>query len=86
MTDKLAGLTQAQLDAHWMAYTGNRQFKKDPRIIVGAEGKYYTSAEGKRVFDGLCGLWTCGLGHSVPEINEAVAEIGLLLTYEATSD
>jgi beta-alanine--pyruvate transaminase len=73
MTDKLAGLTSAQLDAHWMPYTGNRQFKKDPRIIVGAEGKYYTSAEGKRIFDGLCGLWTCGLGHSVPEINEAVA-------------
>ncbi len=73
MTDKLAGLTQAQLDAHWMPYTGNRQFKKDPRIIVNAQGKYYTSAEGKRVFDGLCGLWTCGLGHSVPEINEAVA-------------
>lgn len=73
MADKLAGLTQAQLDAHWMAYTGNRQFKKDPRIIVSAEGKYYTSAEGKKVFDGLSGLWTCGLGHSVPEINEAVA-------------
>jgi beta-alanine--pyruvate transaminase len=73
MTDKLAGLTQAQLDAHWMPYTGNRQFKKDPRIIVNAQGKYYTSADGKRVFDGLCGLWTCGLGHSVPEINEAVA-------------
>ena len=73
MSDKLAGLTQAQLDAHWMPYTGNRQFKKDPRIIVNAQGKYYTSAEGKRVFDGLCGLWTCGLGHSVPEINEAVA-------------
>ncbi|WP_019529145.1 aspartate aminotransferase family protein [Dasania marina] len=74
MTDKLAGLTQKQLDAHWMAFTGNRQFKKDPRIIVSADGKYYTDAEGRKIFDGLSGLWTCGLGHSVPEINEAVAE------------
>ncbi|MEH6583557.1 MAG: aspartate aminotransferase family protein [Halioglobus sp.] len=75
MTDhrSLAGLSQAQLDAHWMAFTGNRQFKKDPRLIVEAEGKYYTDADGRKIFDGLSGLWTCGLGHSVPEINEAVA-------------
>ena len=32
------GLSQEQLDAYWMPYTGNRQFKRDPRIIVGAEG------------------------------------------------
>jgi beta-alanine--pyruvate transaminase len=74
MTDKLAGLTQKQLDAHWMAFTGNRQFKKDPRIITSAKGRYYTDSEGRKIFDGLSGLWTCGLGHSVPEINEAVAE------------
>ena len=23
------GISQAQLDAHWMAFTGNRDFKKD---------------------------------------------------------
>ena len=69
-----AGLTQAQLDAHWMAFTGNRQFKQDPRIITAAEGKYYIDADGRSIFDGLSGLWTCGLGHSVPEINEAVAQ------------
>jgi len=73
MSEKYAGLSQAQLDAHWMPFTGNRQFKKDPRIIVSAEGKYYTDAEGRKIFDGLCGLWTCGLGHSVPEISEAIA-------------
>ncbi|MFT7684174.1 MAG: beta-alanine--pyruvate transaminase, partial [Moritella dasanensis] len=22
------GISQAQLDAHWMAFTGNREFKK----------------------------------------------------------
>jgi len=40
MSNKLAGLTKAQLDTHWMAFTGNRQFKKDPRIITSAAGKY----------------------------------------------
>ncbi|MCA0899687.1 aspartate aminotransferase family protein [Microbulbifer agarilyticus] len=74
VNDKFAGLTQAQLDAHWMAYTGNRQFKQDPRIIKGAEGCYYTSADGRRIFDGLSGLWTCGAGHNRVEIADAVSE------------
>ena len=74
MSDKFAGLTQAQLDAHWMAYTANRQFKRDPRIITGADGCYYTSADGRRVFDGLSGLWTCGAGHNRVEIADAVSE------------
>lgn len=74
-------LTQAQLDAHWMAYTGNRQFKKDPRIITSAAGNYYTDSDGRKIFDGLSGLWTCGLGHSNPAINEAVAQQVKTLDY-----
>ncbi len=41
-------LTQEQLDSYWMPYTGNREYKKNPRMIVSAEGKYYTDAEGAR--------------------------------------
>ncbi|TFH87885.1 aspartate aminotransferase family protein [Billgrantia azerbaijanica] len=70
---RTAGLSPEQLDAYWMPYTGNRQFKRDPRIIVGAEGSYLTDAQGRRVFDGLSGLWTCGAGHCRPEITEAVS-------------
>jgi beta-alanine--pyruvate transaminase len=66
------GLSRADLDAHWMPYTGNRQFKEDPRMIVGAEGIYYRDDRGRRILDGLSGLWTCGLGHNRPEIAEAV--------------
>ncbi len=68
------GISQAQLDAHWMAFTGNREFKKDPRIIVSAKGNYYTDADGRQIFDGLSGLWTCGAGHCRPEITEAVSK------------
>lgn len=71
--DPRAGLTQQQLDAHWMPFTGNRQFKRDPRLIVKAEGNYYFAADGRRVFDGLSGLWTCGAGHARPEIADAVS-------------
>ncbi len=66
-------LTQEQMDAHWMAFTGNRQFKKDPRMIVAAEGVYYGSSDGRKIFDGLSGLWTCGAGHARKEITSAVA-------------
>jgi beta-alanine--pyruvate transaminase len=72
-TTKRCGLSQAQLDAHWMPFTANRSFKQDPRLIVSAEGNYYTDAEGRKIFDGLSGLWTCGAGHSRPEITEAVS-------------
>ena len=68
----LHGLSAEQLDAHWMPFTANRSFKKDPRIITGAEGRYYIDADGRKIFDGLSGLWTCGAGHNRPEIAEAV--------------
>ena len=67
-----AVLTREELEAHWMPYTGNRQFKDDPRIIVGAEGAYYYDQQGRKIFDGLSGLWCCGAGHNRQEIADAV--------------
>lgn len=69
----LAGLTEAQLDAYWMPYTSNREFKANPRIITAAEGSYLIDSEGRKILDGLSGLWTCGAGHSRSEIAEAVS-------------
>ena len=71
----------AFLDAHWMPFTGNRQFKQHPRMFVAAEGAFYTDAEGKQVFDGLSGLWCCGLGHGRREIAEAIAKTATTLDY-----
>jgi len=67
-------LSQQQLDSHWMPFTGNRQFKQDPRMIVAAKGNYYTDSDGRQIFDGLSGLWTCGAGHGRKEIAAAIAE------------
>lgn len=67
-----APLSREQLEAHWMPYTGNRQFKRDPRIIVAAEGVHFIDDKGRRIFDSLSGLWCCGAGHNRPEIREAV--------------
>ena len=54
-----------------MPYSGNREFKANPRLLVRAEGCYYEDSTGRRVFDGLSGLWTTGLGHGRPELIEA---------------
>src|SRR5258705_9633842 len=69
------------LEAHWMPFTGNRQFKQHPRMFVAAEGAYYTDGDGKKVFDGLSGLWCCGLGHCRKEIVEAVQKAVATLDY-----
>lgn len=60
------------LEAYWLPFSGNRQFKANPRLIVAAEGCYYRDSDGRRVFDAMSGLWCCGFGHSRPEIAEAV--------------
>jgi beta-alanine--pyruvate transaminase len=72
MSELRRPLTREELEAHWMPYTGNRQFKDDPRMIVAAEGVHFIDDQGRRVLDGLSGLWCCGAGHNRPEIAEAV--------------
>ncbi len=74
-------LTRAELESHWMPYTGNRQFKDDPRIIVAAKDVWYTDDKGRKILDGHSGLWTSGLGHGRPEITAAVAEQLATLDY-----
>ncbi|QXZ08695.1 aspartate aminotransferase family protein [Comamonas sp. Y33R10-2] len=69
------------LSAHWMPFTGNRDFKAKPRIITAAQGAYYIDADGRRIFDGLSGLWCSGLGHGRREIAEAVGKAALQLDY-----
>lgn len=71
--DPFAGLTSAELDAHWMPFTGNRHFKADPRLFVSAEGMHYTTADGRSVLDGFSGLWCTNAGHGRREIADAVA-------------
>jgi len=62
------------LDAPWMAYQAIRQFKKGSSYFTSAAGHIIRDLDGRKIFDGLSGLLTCGLGHSVPAIDEAVAE------------
>ncbi len=62
------------LSAFWMPFTANRQFKKNPRMFVAADGMYYTTADGRKVLDGTAGLWCVNAGHNQPRITEAVSQ------------
>jgi len=60
------------LQAFWMPFTANRQFKETPRLIASAEGMYYTSVDGRKVIDGSAGLWCVNAGHGRKQIAAAV--------------
>ena len=61
------------LDALWMPFTANRQFKANPRLLHEAKGMYYRTNDGRSVLDGTAGLWCVNAGHGRREITAAVA-------------
>ena len=69
------------LDNYWMPFTPNRKFKSDPRLLVGSEGMYYTTQDGRKVLDGIAGLWCCNAGHCHPKIVKAVQDQVATLDY-----
>lgn len=69
------------LQAYWMPFTANRQFKRDPRFVVEAEGMYYTTHDGRKLLDGVSGLWCCNAGHCHPHIVSAIQEQAAKLDY-----
>ncbi|MCI5078322.1 aspartate aminotransferase family protein [Oricola sp.] len=60
------------LDAFWMPFTANRQFKANPRMFTAAKDMHYTTSDGRQVLDGTAGLWCCNAGHGRPKIVEAI--------------
>ena len=67
--------TASELEAYWMPFTANRQFKQAPRLLESAKGMYYRDVEGNQVLDATAGLWCVNAGHGRSEITEAVARL-----------
>jgi beta-alanine--pyruvate transaminase len=65
-------MQREELEACWMPFTANRQFKARPRLLVAADGMYYTSADGRRILDATAGLWCVNAGHCRRPIVAAV--------------
>jgi beta-alanine--pyruvate transaminase len=69
------------LDAYWMPFTANRQFKKAPRLLAKASGMHYWTDDGRQILDGVAGLWCVNAGHARPKIVKAIAEQAAELDY-----
>jgi len=69
------------MDALWMPFTANRQYKAAPRLLASASGMYYTTHDGRKVLDGCAGLWCVAAGHGRKEIVEAIARQAATLDY-----
>ncbi len=74
-------LATNNLEAFWMPYSANRQFKKAPRMLVRAEGMHYWNQEGRQLLDGTSGLWCVNAGHARPQIARAVHDQLMELDY-----
>ena len=62
------------LDAYWMPFTANRQFKKAPRLLARSSGMYYWDDKGRQILDGVAGLWCVNAGHARPRIVQAIQD------------
>jgi beta-alanine--pyruvate transaminase len=68
-----ASPSRAELEAYWMPFTANRQFKANPRLLGKASGMHYWTPDGRQVLDAVAGLWCVNAGHGRREITEAVS-------------
>jgi beta-alanine--pyruvate transaminase len=62
------------LNEHWMPFSANKDFKKNPRLITSAKGVYLKTHEGNTLIDASSGLFCNPLGHGREEIAEAVSK------------
>ncbi|HXY96380.1 MAG TPA: aspartate aminotransferase family protein [Steroidobacteraceae bacterium] len=66
-------LNRSDLEALWMPFTANRQFKAKPRLLARASGMQYWTTDGREILDAVAGLWCVNAGHGRREITAAVA-------------
>jgi beta-alanine--pyruvate transaminase len=69
------------MKSFWMPFTGNRAFKKSPRLVARAKGLYYYTPEDRKILDMVAGLWCCNAGHGHPKIVEAIQKQAAEMDY-----
>jgi beta-alanine--pyruvate transaminase len=70
-----------RMDAYWMPFTANRQFKKSPRLLAKSTGMHYWTPEGREILDAVAGLWCVNAGHGRAKIVQAIAQQASELDY-----
>src|SRR6201985_3664203 len=69
------------LAAHWMPFTANRAFKKQPRLLAGAKDMHYITVDGRKIIDAASGMWCTNAGHGRTQISTAIAKQAEALDY-----
>lgn len=64
----------SKLDAYWMPFTANRQFKQSPRLLTQADGMFFRDDKGREILDGIAGLWCVNAGHNRSKIVKAIQD------------
>ena len=77
----VAAKPAAPMDAYWMPFTANRQFKQKPRLVAKASGMHFWTPEGRPVLDAIAGLWCVNAGHARPRIVKAIADQAAEMDY-----
>ena len=72
------------LEAFFMPFTANRQFKKAPRLLASAKDMHYRTEDGRKILDGTSGLWCVNAGHCRPKIVEAIQKQAAELDFAGT--
>ena len=62
------------LAVHWMPFTANRAFKKNPRLLAGAKDMHYFTVDGRKIIDAASGMWCTNAGHGRTQISAAIAK------------
>ena len=76
-------MTVKNLDAFWMPFTPNNQFKANPRLVASALGIWLKANDGRDILDASAGLWCVNAGHCRTEIADAVAKQLTTLDYSS---
>ena len=66
--------SHTDMQAHWMPFSPNKEFKSEPKMVTRAKGMYFYTPDGREVIDASSGLFCVAAGHCRREIAEAVYE------------
>jgi len=69
------------LEAYWMPFTGNRAFKRKPRMLARAKDMHYFTPDGRAILDTTAGLWCANAGHCRAPIVAAIQAQAAELDY-----
>ena len=72
------------MDAFWMPYSSNKNFKAKPRLVASAKDMHCYDMAGRKLLDATAGLWCCNAGHCREPIIKAIQKQAQTLDFAPT--